>query len=323
MPDACDYALLRQEFSGMFTKGRSCVISVDLDGVLSAVLMAHLFEWDVVGTYDANNLWVLRRCLPSGSICPETAMAQGKFVFLDHDVYRTQIDSIGHHMLQWSADTPIPLHTDGRSTLNPNLLRGISYSKDFNRKYPYSTLHFLLACASAWGLLGNFKPDEEFSTLLLHVDSSFFNAMNYKRNALDWLSWLGGSEDTSPLYPICRSMLRFTPRTIIQQFLNLEDRLTALGVSPKPSASLVQPSDQAKMRGLENLLAWVERETGWKGRMRILDPEEKAIFVMDRRASKPNKCEFVPVVARRPFSYAIIDRSDSGLNYNWFAGFAP
>jgi len=317
MPERCDYGLLKSEFDSIFQPNRKCIIRVDLDGLLSAVLMGHLLKWEIVGTYDASSLHVVRGCLPTGNKGIEKALAQGGLVFLDHDIYRKDIDSIGHHLLMWSENIPVPLHTEGRHSLNPNLLRRIAYNKAFNRKYPFSTFHFRLACASAWGTLGDFHPDEEITTLLLHIDSSFVNAINYQSNALDRLDWLGGSEEKSPLYPICRRMLRFTPRTIIEQFRYLEERLAGFRMPPQPSAALVRPGDAEAARAVRDFLRWLEQETGWRANLVIRGDSDIATYTLKRRSAKPLRSEFEPAIASEPFSYAILNRGEGGLNYGW------
>jgi hypothetical protein len=322
MPDRCDYDLLHERFSGMFRKGRRCVISVDLDGVFSAAMLAHHFEWQVVGFYTINDLWVRRGVLAAGVSDPETALKGADLIFLDHDIYRPWVDSIGHHLLQWSPDTPIPLHTDGLASLNPNLLRGIT-KKAFNRKYPYGTFHFLLACASDWGMLKDFQPDDQITSLLLHIDSSFINAMTYQDNALDWLNWLGGSEEHSPLNPICRRMLRFTPRTVLEQSRALAKRFAEFGIRPRSQASVSDPTDAEQMQRLQSLVGWFQRETGWEAQFPRIAASDLVRFTMDRRSTNPTKGEFVRVTQAEPFSYAIIGSDKKGLNYNWFAGLAP
>jgi len=322
MDGACDYARLRQEFAHMFEPARQCVISVDIDGILSAVLLSEVFHWEVVGFYALNDLWILRRCFRSAPQDPEAALRNAKLLFLDHDIYRSDIDSIGHHLLRWSPDTPIPLHTDGRASLNPNLLRGITM-KEFGRKYPFGTFHFLLACLSAWDLLSEFQPDDEITTLLLQIDSSFVNAINYQDNALDWIDWLGGSEKDSPLYPVCRRMLRWSPRTVIEQFRTLADTFERLGIRRRSQATLTDPTDSEAWAVAQGLIDWFEGKTGWQSRFADLHSSEVAHFSMDRHRCKPNRSLFEPVIAKEPFSYAIIGRGPQGFNYNWFAGLSP
>ena len=322
MPDVCDYDVLRSEFGHILTPNRPCVISTDIDGVFSAVLMSQVLNWHVVGFYTLDQLFLHREYVPENRAHPEGGLAQSEVVFLDHDVYRTNVDSIGHHMLQWSPDTPVPLHTDRRASLNPNLLRGITF-KDFNRKYPFGTFHFLLACANAWGRLDGFAPDEDITTLLLHIDSSFVNAINYQDNALDWLDWLGGSERESPLYSICRRMLHWSPRVVLERFSTLAKRFRSLGLRGRSQGEFKNPTIPEQWSIIGRLLAWFKRETGWQADLQPPDPTEMITLDMDRRSCKPNRSLFEPVIAKQPFSYAIINRSNDGLNYNWFSDWAP
>ena len=322
MPQVCDYTAVRKEFANLFRRSRQCIISVDIDGILSAVLASHLFEWEVVGFYTLTDLWVSPKSLPKDERNPEAALRKAGVAFLDHDIYRSEIDSIGHHLLQWSPDTPIPLHTEGRSSLNPNLLRGIT-KREFGRKYPFGTFHFLLACASAWDLLRGFEPDDEMTALLLHIDSSFVNAINYQDNALDWLDWLGGSEARSPLYPICKRMLKWSPRRVIERFKALAERFGSLGIRPRSQAQITDPTRAEEWQGAWKLIEWVEKDTGWNARFADFRAEALVHFAMDRRSCKPNRSLFEPIIAKEPFSYAIIGSGELGLNYNWFAGRAP
>lgn len=322
MPDICDYAVIRNAFSRILRPSRGCVISGDLDGVFSAVLLSHVLQWEVVGIYTLKNLWIGRQWLPKQVDEPESAVRQADLVFLDHDIYRSNVDSIGHHLLQWSPETPIPLHTDVPRSLNPNLLRGIT-KKEFGRKYPFGTFHFLLACASAWGLIPDFEPDDQITSLLLHIDSSFVNAINYQDNAFDWLNWLGGSEKRSPLYPVCRRMLRFTPRMILEQSRVLAKRFKDMGIRPRSQAPLTDATDEEQMARLRALVAWFSSETGWHGRFPVIDNADLTHFAMDRRSGNPTKSLFTRVIQAEPFSYAIIGSDPKGLNYNWFAGHGP
>lgn len=208
MIEKCNYRKIEELFPWITEHHKKCVISPDLDGLLTSILLSHFLDWHVVGIYTINDLWLSKNHIDySSQKSSEELIVSNKLIFVDHDIYRKNIFSIGHHLLQWSDETPIPHHTINNNSLNPNLLRSIT-KKEFNRKYPYGTFHFLLACFSAWGFLKDFDPDDEVATLLLHIDSSFESSIKYQDNAIDWLDWLGGSEDKSPLYPICRRMLK-------------------------------------------------------------------------------------------------------------------
>jgi hypothetical protein len=320
MPERADYHHLRTLYPWIVEPDKRIVISSDLDGLMSAVLLSHVLGWEVVGVYTLNDLWVVSDAVgtePGPRKHPEALLQASGLFFVDLDINRGWARSVGHHILQWSADTPIPDHAAPQGSLNPNLLRGISF-KEFDQKYPYGTFHFLLACFSAWGLLEGFRPNDELTTLLLHIDSSFENSINYQDNAIRWLDWLGGSAEESPLYPICHRMLRFNPRTIIEQFKSLADRFRSWGLSPRRQAKFSDPTDKEVWHSQQMLLAWVRQNTGWSLRSQCRPDSEYVHFTMRRESGKPTKTLFSSVMPQRPFSYAIIGSDQQGLNYNWF-----
>lgn len=317
MLDTCDYNQIKENFPWIIERNRLCVISPDLDGILTSILLSHFLDWQVVGMYSINDLFLLKKWLKKRR--PEIAeklIESNNLVFVDHDIYRSDILSVGHHLLQWSRDTPIPNHTEKKSSLNPNLIRCIT-KKEFNRKYPYGTFHFLLACFSAWKILGDFSPDDELTTLILHVDSSFESSIKYQDNALDWLNWLGGSEEKSPLYPICKRMLRFNPKVIIENFKKLACYFEEFGLRPRGQATLNNPEDKNQWNCLEKLVKWFEKKSGWKSKIPNFPNEEVLHFKVKRKSDKPNKDIFENTIRKNPFSYAIISSGEGGFNFGW------
>jgi len=177
----------------------------------------------------------------------------------------------------------------------------------------------LIACLSAWGVLQGFEPDDETTTLLLQIDSSFVNAVNYQDNALDWLDWLGGSERPSPLYPICRRMLTWSPRVLLERFRHLASRFQDLGLKPRSQASVKDPLDPEQWRRAMRLVNWFEERTGWQPRFAELPSLPVLRFETCRMSRKPTKKNFLQVLAQEPFSYAIIASGPNGLNSAGFA----
>lgn len=314
MIEKCDYSKIRGLFPLITERNKKCVISPDLDGLLTSILLSHFLDWYVVGIYTINDLWLSKNHIDySSKQSSEELIISNKLIFVDHDIYRENIFSVGHHLLQWSDETPIPQHTTNNNSLNPNLLRSIT-KKEFNRKYPYGTFHFLLACFSAWGFLNDFDPDDEVATLLLHIDSSFESSIKYQDNAIDWL---GGSEDKSPLYPICRRMLKFNPRIILERFKTLASQFEQFGLPPRRQATFDNPLDKDKWDAIKKMIKWFEEKTGWKSNMIEFPDEEFFKFGVKRKSDKPNKSVFENIIRKNPFSYAIIGEGDKGFNYGW------
>lgn len=312
-----DYLQIRQRFPWLDQRGQMMVSSLDLDGLTSAMLMQSLIGWQLVGFYDADQLLVKA----------DVDIFSGNVVFLDHDIYMPKIPSVGHHILQWREDIPIPGH---KQSLNPNLLRGVTANVDFSRKYPFATLHFLLACLSAWHpewRETQLRLPREFLPILLNVDSSMQNAFAYLRNALEWLDWLGGSEEGSPLYPICRLLLSTSPRRLMEWGIQFDDEMRRLGVGTysqytrrRAQAQRLDPTKSEDWERLTALLRWLEENSPWS--LKIPDfpalAQQNRLHVVKMRRERitPNGKRFREMLDKQPFSYAIISNRENGLNYS-------
>ena len=126
------------------------VVGDDIDSLMCATLMHHLLGWTIAGFYvDYAKVWYR-----SGL----NVSALRDAIWLDLDISRAHIRSIGHHILLSRPDDRIPAH---KESVNPNLLRGVTGRSGegraaehgeacpcggltFPHKYPLGTIHFLL-----------------------------------------------------------------------------------------------------------------------------------------------------------------------------------
>lgn len=308
MDERCDYRAVAEMAPWLVETELPMVISCDLDGILSAMLLQATLGWRVVGYYNGETLWLQdeARCI-----------YRDLTVFVDHDINREEIPSIGHHMLQWGPDTP-PGKLIQSSSVNPNILRGVNIRDGWQRKYPFGTLHFLLACFNSLGLLtSHIVPGRDFVPVLLQVDSVIESAVRYPQNVLDWLAWLGSTERDSPLYPLCRVVLATSAMRLVKEKAALEKWIA--GVGRGRQAAIVDPVDPSVMARLHALVSHLARVTGWPGNFPDFSlPDNPPIIVkMERRSTRPTKAEYLRVVTEKePFSFAIISsRGDRGLNF--------
>jgi hypothetical protein len=150
----------------------------------------------------------------------------------------------------------------------------------------------------------------------MHVDSSLQNAFNYEKNALEWLEWLGGSDDeSSPIYPLCRAIATASSKRLLQWRAQLGDRIEALGFTRHSQCKTENPTDPQEWQRLQTLLAWLEDVTGWTANFPDLPAAEVVHITINRASCKPRKADFRQVIAERPFSYALISKAEHGLNY--------
>ncbi len=209
------------------------VVSPDVDGVVSANLISHIFDAELIGFYDPGSTSVLRLCEGYDWSDAESAL------WLDHDIIDSRIISVGQHMihpyahsttdLEGFEDRPDLFEYDRRSnfqrnqqSFNPHDIgrfgwdhprtfprcnqqdcEGIALSNEtscrrhggswtlgdwdkirgFRRKYPFATIHLLLAALQHHEL--NITPRAEL--LIAHSDSAWLAATQNANNAEWWL----------------------------------------------------------------------------------------------------------------------------------------
>ncbi|MDB2239209.1 hypothetical protein [Halorubrum ezzemoulense] len=157
---------IREEFPFLDDTDRTMVVGGDIDAILSAVFLHHELGWEVSGFYTGfENIYYT----------DEDAIQDA--VWVDLDVSRQDLRSIGHHIVRTQLDDEL---TGLQSSLNLNEIRGV-YKENFTRKYPLGTIHFLL-----W-----FYGVNELTPLqkafLLSADSTWINAQHYTDNVTDWI----------------------------------------------------------------------------------------------------------------------------------------
>jgi hypothetical protein len=165
---------LIQKYPWLSQRDRRMIIGNDLDALLSAQFLHHTLGWSIAGFYNYTTLYI------------DPAIAARECVWVDLDIYDPTCCSIGHHILR---PTPADRITDHRSSVNPNLLRGIDQT-DFTHKYPLGTIHFLL-----WLHDARVRNKRACTLLLWLADSTWINAQRYRSNVGDWLNnWIGVPE---------------------------------------------------------------------------------------------------------------------------------
>ncbi len=155
-------------------RDQKMVVGTDLDALMCAAFMHHHFGWQPIGVYNLQAIYAA-----DGAADDDLKQA----IWLDLDIARAEIKSIGHHILTQQNAEVIPAHAQ---SLNPNLLRGISAAQ-FKRKYPLATLH-LLMWLSDQSVPG--RPTDQF--LFWLPDSCWITAQSqWLPNVREWLrNWI-------------------------------------------------------------------------------------------------------------------------------------
>jgi hypothetical protein len=200
--------MLNDDIKNLFTKGRECIINTDLDGLLSGMLLQEFLDWKIVGYSSCcgksnDELWLkdksenIRDC-----------------VFVDLPVCVKEISSIDQHFVLYDK-TSINKINCNQNKINPNIMRhrmlknGMG-NNEYTLKYPFGTVHFILAILENLNLLPDFahldfrKKLNNFDLidLILRADRVIGNFCSYTKNCIDWANWIMkiGRENTKILF---------------------------------------------------------------------------------------------------------------------------
>jgi hypothetical protein len=148
------------------------IVGDDLDAFLALILyLQHNPNAHVVGIYTQYKKIFYDNSLSLNDL--------KKAVYIDLDVYSKNCRSLGHHIIRQNNFNVLE---NFENNCNLNEIVGRSVQKDFFRKYPLGTIHFLM-----W-LYETKTPLLPYSEALIWLaDSTFINAQKYENNVKDWI----------------------------------------------------------------------------------------------------------------------------------------
>jgi hypothetical protein len=154
------------------------ILSADVDGLLSASIVASAYPVRVIGIYTTKDLVLL-----DGASHGDAARA----LWLDHDVSEPGVRCVGQHLVHHRSTDSLPRREP--DSFNPNVWLTQAWEHSFSGrsgkkrdKYPYGTCHFL---AEAMGIDPG-DSSSPLSALLAHADGTWRTVVDYRANALIW-----------------------------------------------------------------------------------------------------------------------------------------
>jgi len=138
----------------------------------------------IIGFYDGKV-----PCLKNGETVKDS-------VFLDVDIFRGYVKSLGHHMVLYNKKHKPKNWFNFDNCIQPNNIRDYDAKTKFSQKYPLGAIHLVL------GIAGHIKKIEIKTSAicpLLYTDGTFKNLFNYPENCLSWLNFLCAEEENNPL----------------------------------------------------------------------------------------------------------------------------
>ena len=175
--DKINYDEILEKYPWLLAENQNAIISPDADGMLCGLFMSHFLGWKIVGHYDNGKNLILKK-----------GMSANECVFLDSEIYRSNIKSIGHHISLFRQNNTNISHEKYKNCLNPNTLRGRTLKEKFSSKYPMGTIHLLL-CVVSQKIEVEYLDKSFF--VILQADGTINRFLDrYSENLFDWLKYL-------------------------------------------------------------------------------------------------------------------------------------
>ncbi len=265
--DQIDYEKIVKDYPWIIKKGQDCILSPDSDGLLCGLFMSTYLDWRIKGFYDGKVMLL------------DKNISTKDCVFLDMEVFRKDIKSVGHHMVQFNKRKKPSNWDNYKNCIQPNNLRDYDGYNNFRLKYPLATIHLLI------GIIGSkikFKIPETAIRALFFTDGTFNVLFKYPENVLNWLNYLRVNEEWNPLKDVFEnekysvfSLMKamdefFRERDEISVIKERGDRLRisetdGLPTNMEKHNNFYRINSEAKER-IEKFIKILSDLTGWKYR---------------------------------------------------------
>ena len=155
-----------KKYKWLSEKNRQFIISCDYDGIICASFLKHYLNWELVGYYDYNSIWLSDSAIYN----------KNDIIWVDLNILPQNGKSIGGHIASINKDLPKGF----LSSCNPNIIMNVT-NEDFKNKFPFSTLIFLM-----W--LHNVKitSSDLGKLFILHSDNTWMKIQKYSDNINHW-----------------------------------------------------------------------------------------------------------------------------------------
>lgn len=314
-----DYECLTTRAPWILERNQQCILSPDSDGLLCGLFMSHFLDWEIKGFYDGKVMIL------------ENEVSAHECIFLDMEIFRRNIRSIGHHMVLYNRNEIPENWHNFDNCIQPNNMRNYDSCHDFRLKYPLATIHLLM------GIVGSrlqIRTPETAICPLLFTDGTFNVLFKYPENVLNWLRFLRAGEEGNPLRDIFENE-RYSVFSLMQamdDFFRRRDEISISGERGdklKISDTIGNPYninsigdayevDQGAVNRIEQfiemlatLIGWGYNAESWTWTNLRLYEFTKGSF--DQDGLRLNGQNYQALIARSPLSWAMT--SGQNLEY--------
>ncbi|MGD0977478.1 MAG: hypothetical protein ABR875_04300 [Minisyncoccia bacterium] len=302
--DVIDYSVIIEKYPWLIQKNQNCVLSPDSDGLLCGLFVSHFLNWKIRGFYDGKVLLL------------EDGFKVSDCIFLDMEIYRNKVRSIGQHMVLFNKNQLPNNWKNFDNCFSANNVRGYDAKHNFPQKYPLATIHLLL------GVLGSVQRiNLSLSAIcpLLYTDGTFKNLFNYPDNCLSWLGFLKADRKTSPLHTIFFSD-HYSISSLMIALNELFGELRTItggkrgGDKIKISdgkGELINFDDKKKsfkidaVEQIEKFLKLLVEDTGWNYKSTDWSWGNLSFFEFKKEIIKPSQGRYNELIAKNPVSLAM------------------
>ncbi len=313
--DEIDYQKILRDYPWIIQKKQNCILSPDCDGLLCGLFMSNYLDWQIKGFYDGKVMLLDKNI--SAKDC----------IFLDIEIFRKEIKSIGHHMVQFNKKKKPENWDNFKNCIQLNNLRNYDGYNDFRLKYPLATIHFLI------GIIGlEIKLTIPLSAIcpLLYVDGVFKNLFSYPENCIDWLRYLKAESSKNKLndiffneyYSIYRLMVSlknfFIRISEISENRNNNDKIKISNskgelINIKIINENICELDKEEKERSKKFLKILSDLTKWDFKKENWQWNNLKIYQFSKSNIKPNNRNFEEMIAKKPISWAMT----SGLSIEY------
>lgn len=302
-----DYNLLLQKYPWIIEPNQNCVLSPDSDGLLCGLLMSSYLNWKIRGFYDGKVLVLEKGTKPRDC------------VFLDMEIFHSSVRSVGQHMVTFDKNK-LPKNWSGfNQCIAANNLRGYDFKNDFSKKYPFGTVHLLLAIVSQ---KMDIPISKEAVCPLLYTDGVFKNQFNYPENCLSWLIFLGADFENNPLQKIFLDK-HYSTYELMLALQDIFFEIHGIGSGRRGGDKIKISSskgqlinideqnnclEQSTKKQAEEFLNILAAKTGWSYNSEYWSWGPYQTFCFKKGSVKPGKARYNALMEKDLISLAIISR---------------
>ncbi len=304
-----DYASVIRQHPWLVQRDLDCILSPDSDGLLCGLFMSHILNWKIRGYYDGKVLLL------------EKGYTARDCVFLDMEIFRQGVRSVGQHMVLYNKKQLPPNWNNFDNCLSANNVRGFDFKNDFQEKYPLATIHLLL------GVVGSHQhisiPKESICPLL-YTDGTFKNLFNYPDNCLSWLSFLHADDSTSSIHPVFfNDHYSISQLMVALKELFAEFRLIGGGKRGGDKIKFSNKKgelinfdtttgniDTPTVTQAEEFLTFLSQKTGWKYIPSSWTWNNITSYIFEKGRVTPGKKTYNDLMEKNPLSLAMTSSLD-------------